>query len=172
MLNSICSVIPGRAPGQRRDGDLHGRVEERQAHGVRHQRAQRRAALRGGVVRQQEVRLRRDHLPRRHQGGGQVQEQRAHHQPEEAPPLPHPQRQVPRADRRRGQRRAAGLQDRPAKSGHCYFKVNCALHYSYTATVHNSNCFIRDAKYLKPPLLISGQNGLKNFVICSLIKLC
>jgi len=63
-------------------------VEERQAVRFRDRREDGRAEVRGRVVRQQEIRLRRDHVQGRHQGRGKVQEQRAGDVAEEETPVP------------------------------------------------------------------------------------
>ena len=63
---------PGRHHRRERHRDVHGRVEERQALGVRHQRALGRVEVRGRVVQQQKIRIRRHVHERRHQRGGEV----------------------------------------------------------------------------------------------------
>lgn len=52
----------------------------------------------------------------RNEGGGQVQEQRAHHVAEEETPVLNPVGQVPREDRSGRQCGPAGLQDRSPES--------------------------------------------------------
>ena len=108
-------MVAGRADGHKRDRDVHGRVEKRQAQRLRNQRALRRPQVRGRVVQQQEVRLRRHHPEGRLKGGGQVQEQRAHHLAQEKAPLPHSLGEIQGANRRRRQRSAARLQNRAAE---------------------------------------------------------
>lgn len=93
-------------------------MEERQEDGFRYIGAERRASIRGGVVQQPEVRLRGDDVPGREQGGGQVQEQRVDHQPEEEASVPYQIGQVPRKDRGGGERGSKGEQDCPSEGGH------------------------------------------------------
>lgn len=78
-----------RRRGRHGDGDLLRRVEERQADRLRAEPALGRAAVRRRVAEQQAPRLRLHHLPRRHQGGGQVQaEHPGERQEEELDPPP------------------------------------------------------------------------------------
>lgn len=93
-------------------------MEERQEDGFRYIGAERRASIRGRVVQQPEVRLRGDDVPRREQGGGQVQEQRVDHQPEEEASVPYQIGQVPREDRGSGERGPKGEQDSSSEGGH------------------------------------------------------
>ena len=65
-------------------------MEERQAVGVRRERTVGRAALRRGVVQQQEARVRRDDVQGRREGGGKVQEQRTDTLQQEDATVPHP----------------------------------------------------------------------------------
>lgn len=105
-------------------------MEERQAVRFRDRRADGRAQVRGRVVRQQEVRLRRDHVQGRHQGGGKVQEQRAGDVAEEKTLVPHPVGQAQGTDRGRRERGAQGVENRAAKGRHRDFPVSPAeRHY-------------------------------------------
>ncbi|XP_076243784.1 uncharacterized protein LOC143185000 [Calliopsis andreniformis] len=70
------------------------------------------------MVQQPEVRVRCDDVPGRHKGGGQIQEQRPDHQPEEEAPVPHQVSQVPREDRGCSERGSTSKQDRASESGH------------------------------------------------------
>lgn len=108
----------GRANGRLGDRDVSGGVEERQEDRFRYIGAERRASIRGGVVQQPEVRLRGDDVPGREQGGGQVQEQRVDHQPEEEASVPYQIGQVPREDRGGGERGSKGEQDSSSEGGY------------------------------------------------------
>lgn len=101
-------------------------MEERQTVRVRDRRADRRAQVRGRVVRQQEVRLRCDHVQGWHQRGGKVQEQRAGDVAEEETLIPNPVGQAQGTDRGSRERGAQSVENRAAKSRHRDFPVSPA----------------------------------------------
>lgn len=68
---------------------------------------------------EQEIWIRGHNLPGRHQGGGKIQEQRAHHQPEAEAHVPHALGEIPRTRRLSGERGTARFENSITKGRYC-----------------------------------------------------
>lgn len=114
-------------------------MEERQAIRFRDRRTDGRAEVRGRVVRQQEIWLRRDYIQRRHERGGKVQEQRAGDVTEKKTLVPDQVGEAQGTDRSRRERGAQGVENCVAKGGHSDFSVSPR---ALRACASGANCIL------------------------------